>query len=65
MSDLEVLLARKRQDKTFDKIAWVDRASFNFKGQCNVVPFSRVLLQDAKPTRGKKEISDHFSLFRA
>ena len=61
--NLDTLQTNFFQDKTFDKIAWVDRKSFSFKGQCNVVPFSQVLFQDGKPPGGKKEISDHFPLW--
>jgi exonuclease III len=50
-------------DKTFDKIAWVDRPSFSFSGKCNVVPFQKVLYQDANPKGGKKQISDHLPLW--
>lgn len=48
---------------TYDKIAWVDRPSFSFTGKCNVVPFGKVLYQDASPKGGKKQISDHLPLW--
>jgi len=51
------------RDKTFDKIAWVDRPSFSFSGKCNVIPFGEVLYQDASPKGGKKQISDHLPLW--
>ncbi len=52
------------RDKTFDKIAWVDRpSSFSFTGKCNVVPFNEVLFQDVEPQGGKAEISDHLPLW--
>jgi hypothetical protein len=51
------------QTKTYDKIAWVPRKSFSFSGNCNVLPFNKVLFQDKKPSGGKKEISDHLPLW--
>ena len=51
------------RNKTFDKIAWVDRPSFFFTGECNVVPFSDVLFQDKSPKGGKAQISDHLPLW--
>jgi endonuclease/exonuclease/phosphatase family metal-dependent hydrolase len=51
------------RDKTFDKIAWVDRPFFSFTGKCNVVPFNEVLFQDNEPKGGKAEISDHLPLW--
>jgi endonuclease/exonuclease/phosphatase family metal-dependent hydrolase len=49
--------------KTFDKIAWVNRRSFKFTGNFNVVPFGEVLFQDKRPKGGKKQISDHLPLW--
>jgi len=51
------------RDATYDKIAWVDRPSFSFSGNANVVPFGDVLFQDYDPKGGKKEISDHLPLW--
>ena len=51
------------RDATFDKIAWVNRPSFTFTGQINVVPFGEVLFQDRNPKGGKKQISDHLPLW--
>lgn len=52
-----------KQDKTFDKIAWVGkRDSFSYS-DCNVIPFKKVLYQDANPKGGKKQISDHLPLW--
>lgn len=48
---------------TFDKIAWVNRPSFYFSDNFNVVPFYQVLFQDKIPKGGKKEISDHLPLW--
>ena len=48
---------------TYDKIAWVDRKSFEFSGHFNVVPFGEVLFRDTNPPGGKKEISDHLPLW--
>jgi len=48
--------------KTFDKIAWVERPSFNFSKKCNVVPFGRAVFRDQHPPCGKKQISDHLPL---
>jgi exonuclease III len=61
--NLDTLKTNFFQNKTFDKIAWVDRKSFRFGGHCNVVPFSHVLFRDSKPKGGKKEISDHFPVW--
>ena len=49
--------------KTFDKIAWVERPSFNFSKKCNVLPFGRALFRDQHPPGGKKQISDHLPLW--
>lgn len=62
-SNLDELKTNFYQDKTFDKIAWVNRPSFYFNKNCNVVPFSKVLFQDKDPKGGKKEISDHLPLW--
>lgn len=51
------------RDATFDKIAWVNRPSFTFTGQINIVPFGEVLFQDQNPKGGKKQISDHLPLW--
>ena len=51
------------RDKTFDKIAWVDRPSFSFAGKCNVVPFYEAVYQDTEPPGGRAEISDHLPLW--
>ncbi|WP_421919540.1 endonuclease/exonuclease/phosphatase family protein [Marinifilum sp.] len=51
------------QTSTYDKIAWVKRDSFQFSGNCNVVPFGKVLFQDQNPKGGKKQISDHLPLW--
>jgi len=51
------------RNATYDKIVWVDRPSFSFTGQINVVPFGEVLFQDQNPKGGKKQISDHLPLW--
>lgn len=51
------------QNKTFDKVVWVDRPSFAFTGKINVVPFGRAVFQDKRPKGGRKEISDHLPLW--
>ncbi|MDY6892261.1 MAG: endonuclease/exonuclease/phosphatase family protein, partial [Chloroflexota bacterium] len=51
------------RDATYDKIAWVNRPSFSFSGNVNVVPFGDVVFQDREPKGGKKEISDHLPLW--
>ena len=52
-----------RRTATYDKIVWVDRPSFQFTGEMNVVPFGEVLFQDKSPKGGKKQISDHLPLW--
>lgn len=59
---LKNLKTNFNRDKTFDKIAWVDRPSFAFK-KINVVPFGQVLFQNHRPKGGKAEISDHLPLW--
>ncbi len=61
--ELDTLTTNFKRTKTFDKIAWVKRPYFSFKGNVNVVPFYRVLYQDMKPKGGKKQISDHLPLW--
>ncbi|RJR32882.1 MAG: hypothetical protein C4567_17700 [Deltaproteobacteria bacterium] len=61
--NLNTLHTNFARDKTFDKIAWVDRPSFSFSGNCNIVPFYKALFQDAGPPGGKAEISDHLPLW--
>lgn len=39
------------------------RKSFYDTGECNVVPFFKVLYQDGDPERGSSEISDHLPLW--
>ncbi len=51
------------RDGTFDKIAWVNRRSFSFSGNVNVVPFGEVLFQDCTIKGGEKQISDHLPLW--
>ena len=52
------------RNHTFDKIAWVGkRASFEFAGQYNVVPFGEAVFQDTRPKGGKSKISDHLPLW--
>lgn len=60
MKDLKTNFLR---NKTFDKIAWVNRPSFTFTDNVNVVPFGEVLFQDQTPKGGKKQISDHLPLW--
>lgn len=50
-------------DKTYDKIAWVDRQSFYFSGRCNIIPFGKVVYQEDDPIEAKKKISDHLPLW--
>ncbi len=61
--NLDSLYTNFERNKTFDKIAWVDRPSFSFTGKCNVVPFKEAVFQDGKPPGGKAEISDHLPLW--
>ncbi|MFZ5448583.1 MAG: endonuclease/exonuclease/phosphatase family protein [Thermodesulfobacteriota bacterium] len=61
--NLDRLFTNFARNKTFDKIAWVDRPSFSFTGKCNVVPYNEVLFQDSEPKGGKGEISDHLPLW--
>jgi len=49
------------RDKTYDKIVWVNRPSFAFTEQTNVVPFGEVVFTEAGAD-AKKEISDHLPL---
>lgn len=62
-ANLRTLSTNFSRDATYDKIAWVDRPSFSFSGNVNVVPFGDVLFQDRQPRGGKKEISDHLPLW--
>ena len=62
-SKMNILHTNFLRNKTFDKVAWVDRPSFSFKGKCNIVPFGDVLYQDVSPKGGKKQISDHLPLW--
>ena len=60
---MDALMTNFARNKTFDKIAWVNRSSFEFTGKFNVIPFGKVLFQDKSPKGGKKEISDHLPLW--
>lgn len=51
------------RNATFDKIAWVERESFQFTGNCNIVPFGDVLFQEFDIEERKKKISDHLPLW--
>ena len=51
------------RNATYDKIAWVERDSFQFTGNSNVVPFGEVLFQDQSPKGGKSQISDHLPVW--
>ena len=51
------------QNKTFDKISWVDRNSFCFNNKCNVLPYGNVLYQELEINERKKIISDHLPLW--
>ena len=51
------------RDKTYDKIVWVDRPSFDFTKKMNVVPFGDVLYRSQRGKGAKKEISDHLPLW--
>lgn len=62
-AEMDNLKTNFQRDKTFDKIAWVDRKSFSFSENFNVVPFGEVLFQDVQPKGGKKQISDHLPLW--
>lgn len=62
-ANLSTLRTNFSRDATYDKIAWVDRPSFSFSGNVNVVPFGEVLFQDRNPKGGKREISDHLPLW--
>ena len=45
-NNLDNLKTNFLRDATFDKIAWVERESFQFTGNCNIVPFGDVLFQE-------------------
>ncbi|MPY76331.1 MAG: hypothetical protein GEU87_18985 [Alphaproteobacteria bacterium] len=60
---MDALMTNFARNKTFDKIAWVNRSSFEFTGKFNVIPFGKALFQDKSPKGGKKEISDHLPLW--
>ncbi len=62
-ASLKTLKTNFSRNATYDKIAWVDRPSFSFSGNVNVIPFGDVLFQDHNPEGGKKEISDHLPLW--
>jgi endonuclease/exonuclease/phosphatase family metal-dependent hydrolase len=51
------------RNATYDKIAWVNRDTFRFAGNFNVVPYGDVLYQDQNPKGGEAEISDHLPLW--
>jgi endonuclease/exonuclease/phosphatase family metal-dependent hydrolase len=61
--DMDNLKTNFLRTATYDKIAWVDRKSFEFSGNFNVVPFGEVLFKDKTPSGGKKQISDHLPLW--
>jgi exonuclease III len=42
------------QNKTFDKIAWVNRESFDFNNNCNIVPYGNILYQELEENERKK-----------
>ncbi|MCP4990458.1 MAG: endonuclease/exonuclease/phosphatase family protein [Colwellia sp.] len=62
-ANMDTLRTNFKQNATFDKIAWVNRPSFKFNGNVNVVPFGKVLFRDQNPKGGKKQISDHLPLW--
>ncbi len=51
--EMDNLKTNFSRTKTFDKIAWVERPSFNFSKKCNVVPFGRAVFRDQHPPCGK------------
>ena len=53
------------QTKTFDKIAWVPSAEFEFTGKFGVIPFGNVLYREPGQPEdaAKKEVSDHLPLW--
>lgn len=61
--NMNTLKTNFSRDATYDKIAWVDRPSFSFSENANVVPFGDVLFQDVDPNGGENEISDHLPLW--
>jgi endonuclease/exonuclease/phosphatase family metal-dependent hydrolase len=61
--NMNKLLTNYEQSHTFDKIAWVDRPSFQFSDNCNVVPYGNVLYQEIPISDRKKKISDHLPLW--
>lgn len=52
-----------RQDKTYDKIAWLPSNEFEFTGKFGVVPFGDVLYSDKPDDEARKRISDHLPLW--
>ena len=60
MNSLKTNFART---KTYDKIAWVNRADFRHTGACNVVPFYSAVFQETRPKGGKAQISDHLPVW--
>ena len=62
-ANMNNLCTNFNQDKTFDKIAWRRSKSFKPSGECNVLPFSKVVYQDKNPPGGNRQISDHLPLW--
>ncbi len=51
--------------KTFDKIAWIPSAEFEFTGRFGVIPFGEVLYKESGQAENaaRKEMSDHLPLW--
>lgn len=61
--NLDELNTNFDRNRTFDKIAWINRPSFSFTGKCNIVPFYQAVYQDTEAPGGRAEISDHLPLW--
>lgn len=50
--------------RAWHTLVWAAKAgNVEFSGRCNIVPFTRVVYQDARPKGGKEQISDHLPLW--
>ena len=52
------------ETKTYDKLAWVERPSFNFSGKCGALPLQDIVYQEfGKIDERKKRIGDHLPVW--